>query len=133
VDRSFETPPVALDRCGIFAQIRARRAPLVRILGLTFFNIPCLIAAEGTTSGEPDMRRAILSILMLGFMAGCAAQVEKETAKMSFACEISRCDCASNVLTLFDSQPVQWKSDGSAYCPDGYHLRRLSPAPAKPI
>jgi hypothetical protein len=111
----------------------ARCDPLVRILGLTFFNIPCLIAAEGTTSGEPDMRRAILSILMLGFMAACAAQVEKETAKMSFACQVSRCDCASNILTLFDSQPVQWKSDGSAYCPDGYHLRRLSPTPAKPI
>jgi len=79
------------------------------------------------------MRRAILSILVFGFMAGCAAQVEKETAKLSIACEVSRCDCASDILTLFVSQPVQWKSDGSASCPDGYHLRRLSPAPTKPV
>jgi len=79
------------------------------------------------------MQRAILSIFLLGFAAGCAAQVEKETAKMSYACQVSRCDCASNVLTLFDSQPVQWKSDGTASCPDGYHLRRLSPAVAKPM
>ena len=79
------------------------------------------------------MKRAILSILMLGFAAGCAAQAEKEAAKMSFACQVSKCDCASDFMTLFDSQPVQWKTDGSAYCPEGYHLRRLSPAPPKPM
>lgn len=79
------------------------------------------------------MQRAILSVLVLGIVGGCAAAVEKEATKLSLACQVSRCDCASNVMTLFDSQPAQWKSDGSAYCPEGYHLRRLEPAPAKPI
>lgn len=79
------------------------------------------------------MQRVILSPLILGLVAGCAGAVEKEATKLSFACQVSRCDCASNVMTLFDSQPVQWKSDGSAYCPEGYHLRRLEPAPAKAI
>ncbi len=79
------------------------------------------------------MQRAIMSALILGLVAGCAAEAEKEATKLSFACQVSKCDCASNVMTLFDSQPAQWKSDGSAYCPEGYHLRRLAPAPAKPM
>jgi hypothetical protein len=79
------------------------------------------------------MQRAILSTLILGLVAGCAAEAEKEGTRMSFACQVSKCDCASNIMTLFDAQPVQWKSDGSAYCPEGYHLRRLAPAPAKPM
>jgi len=48
---------------------------------------------------------------------------------------LARCRSATvlRTMTLFDSQPVQWKSDGSAYCPEGYHLRRLAPAPVKPM
>jgi len=79
------------------------------------------------------MHRAIMSALILGLLAGCAAEAKKEATKLSFACQVSKCDRASNVMTLFDSQSVQWKSDGSAYCPEGYHLRRLEPAPAKPM
>jgi len=79
------------------------------------------------------MQRAILSTLIMGLVAGCAAEAEKENAKLSIACEVSPCDCASNYMTLFDSQPVQWKPDGSASCPADYHLRRLAPAPAKPM
>jgi hypothetical protein len=79
------------------------------------------------------MQRAILPTLILGLVAGCAAEVEKEATKLSLACQVSKCDCASNFMTLFDTQPVQWRSDGSAYCPEDYHLRRLEPAPAKPM
>ena len=79
------------------------------------------------------MQRAILSTFILGLVAGCGAAAEKEATKLSFACQVSKCDCASNIMTLFDSQPVLWKADGSAYCSEGYHLRRLAPAPAKPM
>jgi hypothetical protein len=79
------------------------------------------------------MRRAVLLTLVLGLVAACAAAAEKEAAKLSLACQVSKCDCASNFMTLFDSQPVQWKADGSAYCPEDYHLRRLEPAPANPM
>ena len=79
------------------------------------------------------MLRAILSALILGLMAGCAAQAEKESAKMSLACQFSKCDCASNTFTLFDTQAVQWKSDGTAFCPEGYHLRRLEDPPTQPL
>jgi len=79
------------------------------------------------------MQRVILSTFILGLVAGCGAAAEKEATKLSFACQVSKCDCASNIMTLFDSQPVLWKTDGSAYCPEGYHLRRLEQAPAKPM
>lgn len=70
---------------------------------------------------------------MIGVLAGCAAAAEKEAAKLSLACQVSRCDCVSDVLTFFDTQPVQWKQDGVAYCPEDYHLRRLEPAPTKAL
>jgi hypothetical protein len=83
-------------------------------------------------SGDPPMPRATLSLLVLGLVAGCAAAAEKENAKLSLACQMSRCECAHDVMALFDTQPVQWKPDGSASCPEGYHLRRLSPAVSNP-
>jgi hypothetical protein len=125
-------------RIGAFR--RGRRVAYTRrirndIRRLTDGGVPCLIAdrQDEPNSGEPPMQRAILSALILGLVAGCAAEAEKESTKMSFACQVSKCDCASNVMTLFDSQPVQWKADGTAYCPEDYHLRRLAPAPAKPM
>jgi hypothetical protein len=106
----------------------------VDIHGLTDVGVPCFIAiGEMRRIAGPPMQRAILSTFILGLVAGCAAAAEKEATKLSFACQVSKCDCASNIMTLFDSQPVLWKSDGAAYCPEGYHLRRLAPAPAKPM
>ena len=44
--------------------------------------------------------------LALCMLAGCAEQAAKENAKLSVACEITKCDCASDFMTLFDSQPI---------------------------
>jgi hypothetical protein len=79
-----------------------------------------------------EMGRAILWGLTLCLLSGCAEQAAKETAKLSQACQITKCDCASNFMTLFDHQPVTWKPDGTASCPEGYHLRRIQPAPQSP-
>jgi hypothetical protein len=49
------------------------------------------------------------------------------------ACQLSKCDCISNTFLFADTEPVQWKPDGAAYCRDGYHLRRLESAPTKPM
>jgi len=78
------------------------------------------------------MGRGLLLGLALGLL-GCASEVEKQSTKLSLACEVTKCDCASDFMTLFDSQPVQWKPDGSASCPEGYHLRRLQMAPKTPL
>lgn len=71
--------------------------------------------------------------IAIGLLAGCAGAAEKEAARLALACQLSKCDCVSNSFTVFDSEPVLWKPDGSASCPEGYHLRRLEAPPAKPI
>ena len=79
------------------------------------------------------MGRAVLLALTLCLLSGCAEQAAKESAKLSVACQITKCDCASDFMTLFDSQPITWKPDGTASCPDGYHLRRIQAAPGNPL
>lgn len=83
--------------------------------------------------GSKRANMAALSVLLGGVLAGCTAAAEKEAERLSLACEFSRCDCVSNSFLFFDSEPVVWKPDGSASCREGYHLRRLEPAPSKPI
>lgn len=79
------------------------------------------------------MQRAVLSAIVVGVLSGCTAAAEKEAEKLSFACQLSRCDCVSNSFLFFDSEPVLWKQDGTAYCREDYHLRRLEEAPPKPM
>jgi hypothetical protein len=79
------------------------------------------------------MKRSIAIGLVCGAVAGCAAEAEREAARLSLACQVSKCDCASDIFVIFDSEPIQWKDDGSASCPEGYHLRRLTPAPENPL
>jgi len=69
------------------------------------------------------MQRAILSTLILDSWPAALPKPKRKRQNV-VRCQVSKCDCASNFMTLFDSQPVQWKSDGTAYCPEDYHLRR---------
>jgi hypothetical protein len=73
------------------------------------------------------MQRAILSVILIGVLAGCTAAAEKESERLSLACQFARCDCVSNAVLFFDSEPVIWQQDGSASCREDYHLRRLGP------
>jgi len=78
------------------------------------------------------MGRAILLGLALCLLPGCAEQAAQQAAKLSQACQITKCDCASDFMPVFDRQPVAWKPDGTASCPEGYHLRRIERAPQTP-
>lgn len=77
------------------------------------------------------MGRTLALLLLVGVVAGCSAAAEREAARLSQVCQISKCDCISNTLTFFDEEPVRWNKDGTAYCPEGYHLRRLETTPDK--
>jgi hypothetical protein len=65
----------------------------------------------------------LLVLLIGGAAAGCGVS-EQEAERLSLACQFSRCDCVS-VAIFGGSEPVRWRDDGSAYCPDGYALRKL--------
>jgi len=59
------------------------------------------------------MGRAILLGLTLCLLSGCADQYAKEAAKLSQACQVTKCDCASNFMTLFggtESLAYFWKN-----------------------
>lgn len=82
-------------------------------------------------SREDWMGRIVPLLVLGGLLAGCSAAADREAAQLAQACQVSRCDCISNTLTFFDEEPIQWNKDGTAYCPEGYHLRRLETPPQK--
>lgn len=77
------------------------------------------------------MGRTLALLVLGGLLAGCSAAADREAERLSLACQVSKCDCISNALTFFDEEPIRWNKDGTAYCPEGYHLRRLEPTPDK--
>jgi hypothetical protein len=55
---------------------------------------------------------------------GCGGD-KSEPAKMRFACETKQCVCTEAKIYVFrkgNEVPVQWRSTGDAYCPEGYVL-----------
>ncbi|MEA2781809.1 MAG: hypothetical protein QOK29_3353 [Rhodospirillaceae bacterium] len=68
-------------------------------------------------------------ILPLVFLLGACAP-QKQAKDLSLVCEVSKCDCAKTAGFSMDSKPVEWRSDGSAFCPAGYYLRSLEKTPS---
>ena len=51
-------------------------------------------------------------------------------ADLPVACETNTCDCANDNGFTAKPPPMQWKTDGTAFCPQGYHLH-MPPAPSQ--
>lgn len=71
------------------------------------------------------MRPTVFLPAALVFLTGCALAAKPELA---LACETIECTClpAQSVYSAGDGPaPVQWKSNGEAYCEEGYVLRRV--------
>ncbi len=65
---------------------------------------------------------ALVAVTMVA--AGCGGE-KGEPAKMRFACETKQCVCTEARIYVFrksDEVPVEWRSTGDAYCPEGYVL-----------
>ncbi len=71
----------------------------------------------------PVSARLCIMPLLGAALAACAPGAQ-ETERLSIACQLSKCACASrDVATLFDDpKPVLWNADGTAYCPEGSWL-----------
>ena len=73
-----------------------------------------------------------LSALLVLVLAGCSwwGGRSGDPANLSLACEVTRCECRApkSGWSLRDTpgQPVSWRADGSAYCPGGLALSRIS-------
>ena len=72
-------------------------------------------------------------LVLLGGLFGlsaCAGDSSMTQQDLSLACEMHKCDCASDSSTFDPGIPVQWQLDGSAFCKKGYHLRMLDLPPS---
>jgi len=70
------------------------------------------------------MPKAIPPIAALMLLAGCALE---EKPELALACQVTKCVCMpvqASYPLKGEPVPVQWKSNGDAYCPEGYVLRR---------
>jgi hypothetical protein len=74
----------------------------------------------------------LVSTVLVVALAGCSWWGGRtgDPASLALACEVTKCECraAQSVWNLRDSpgQPVSWRADGSAYCPAGLSLSRVS-------
>jgi hypothetical protein len=78
------------------------------------------------------MTSRLLLLLAVG-LSGCSSlglsQAPPSQESLAMACQVARCECRSPRSTFSLSgdktEPVQWHSDGTAYCPEGYQLSRV--------
>ena len=93
------------------------------------------MAASGEFSfglgGMPRMRHLVV-LLGLGlpvFLAACGTG-QTGSVDLAVACETATCSCTRDGGYAPKSPPVLWKTDGRAYCPDGYSLY-MAPPPSQ--
>ncbi len=71
------------------------------------------------------MKRLVLSVLLGAGLAGCALE---PIPGMELKCQMTECVCTPSqagfpVQPVRTSEPVLWKQNGDAYCPQDHVLR----------
>ena len=67
----------------------------------------------------------LLALLALGACAGGAPPADPDAPSLAKACTVRPCQCLSTEFAFFlkrQSQPIQWRSNGDAACPEGFKL-----------
>jgi hypothetical protein len=70
------------------------------------------------------------AVVIVSALVGCAALAPKQEdpATLALACELSACACRATAKDFWareaDAKPVQYRRDGTAFCPEGYRLER---------
>ncbi len=75
--------------------------------------------------GRNAMRPLFLMAMVLTLLAACAER-EESKVDLTLACQLSKCICAGPeklFLQEDEPEPVLWREDGDAYCPDGFELK----------
>ena len=81
-------------------------------------------------SRKPAAGRKIIDwpdLIALAFLLTACAPQNSETVNLPVACETAVCDCASDAGFTAKPPALLWKTDGTAYCPAGYHLHMPPP------
>ncbi|HUA56781.1 MAG TPA: hypothetical protein VMB81_31655 [Candidatus Sulfotelmatobacter sp.] len=78
------------------------------------------------------MKSGLLSVLIVaGAVAGCGYfKKDPNQGELASACQIVKCECLkvrTSIVPQFtkvEPQDVLWRENGTAYCPEGYDLKR---------
>ena len=70
---------------------------------------------------------AALSCLPAILLVGCGLGQGGKSVDLAIACETADCSCTSDGGFSKKKPPIQWKTDGTAYCPEGYSLYQTPP------
>lgn len=70
---------------------------------------------------------AALSCLPAILLAGCGLGQGGQSVDLAVACETEDCSCTADGGFSKKKPPIQWKTDGTAYCPEGYSLYQNPP------
>lgn len=73
--------------------------------------------------------RSLVALFGLGlpvFLAACGTG-RTGSVDLAVACETEACSCTRDGGYAPKTPPVLWKTDGRAYCPDGYSLYMAAP------
>ncbi len=82
----------------------------------------------GQLLSRPKGGLALLLGLTVVMLAACGGQ-QSGSANLAVVCETENCSCHSDSGFTKKPPAVQWKTDGTAYCPEGYSLY-LPPPPS---
>ena len=87
-------------------------------------------AAAGRRPGGRRRGIAALCLTALGLLGASCSLGGGEPKNLPVACETADCDCAKDDGYVAKPPAVQWKTDGTASCPEGYHLH-MAPPPSQ--
>lgn len=66
-------------------------------------------------------------VAALALVAGCGGRTAKPD--LGGACQLKPCECVKLDTVFWQADrtvPLEWRKDGSAFCPQGYELRRTN-------
>jgi hypothetical protein len=70
--------------------------------------------------------KPLLLLAMISTLLAACAENEKSKADLALACQLNTCICAGPdklFVKKADPEPVLWKENGDAYCPEGLKLK----------
>jgi hypothetical protein len=91
------------------------------------FGIGCSAPGPRGPLRGPDIRGLTGSIALTLLLSACAPD-HNPSLNLPVACETAICDCAKDNGYTTKPPPMLWKIDGTAYCPEGYHLHMPPPS-----
>ena len=80
------------------------------------------------------MQPAFVLLFAAAAVSACSSKGSHAEDRLAGACQVRKCACGPEGWSPFmagGNVPVLWRENGDAYCPDGYVLHLIEPAPMR--